>query len=142
MGKVIVEMKKDQCSFSGAPVHPGHGIRYVPCISVQATKPVLPFSGKKSCMLYLRKKNPRKICWTVVCRRLHKKGEKETVARRRTRKVRKVQRAIVGADLETINKKRKSADKAPRAAAKDAALKEVQERKDRQAGKKKPAAKK
>jgi large subunit ribosomal protein L24e len=48
------------------------------------------------------KKNPRKFHWTVFFRRLHKKGTAEEVAKKRTRKTVKVQRAVVGATWEQI----------------------------------------
>src|SRR3990167_2950885 len=52
------------------------------------------------------KKNPRKVPWTVVFRKIHKKGLVEETRKRRTRKQQKVTRAIVGASIELINKKR------------------------------------
>jgi large subunit ribosomal protein L24e len=36
---------------------------------------------------YKSKKNPRRFAWTVLYRRLHKKGQAEETTRRRTRKV-------------------------------------------------------
>lgn len=74
-------------------------------------------------MHFKAKKNPRKFCWTVFYRRLHKKGTSEEVAKRRARKTVKVQRAIVGATWEEIVAKRtepESVKKAARSAALEA----------------------
>ena len=65
-------MKKEICSFSGLPIHPGHGKRYVPSMVV-STKPVLPFVTAKARSLFLKKRNPRKVCWTIAYRRMMKK---------------------------------------------------------------------
>lgn len=68
----------------------------------------------------MTKKNPRKFNWTVFYRRLHKKGTQEEVAKKRTRKTTKFQRAIVGASWEQIIAKREQPS-AIRKAARDAA---------------------
>ena len=52
------------------------------------------------------KRNPRKINWTVLYRRKHKKGLSEEVTKRRTRRTAKYQRAITGATLSDIIAKR------------------------------------
>ena len=52
------------------------------------------------------KRNPRKITWTVLYRRKHRKGIEEEAAKRRTRRTTKFQRAIVGASLNDIITKR------------------------------------
>lgn len=49
------------------------------------------FAGSKSESLFLQRKNPRKIAWTQVYRRMHKKGITEEVAKKRSRKNVKVQ---------------------------------------------------
>merc|ERR1712096_293569 len=56
--------------------------------------------------LLLAKKNPRKIDWTVLYRRKHKKGQQEEVVKRRTRRTVKHQRAIQGASWGEILAKR------------------------------------
>jgi hypothetical protein len=56
--------------------------------------------------LFQQRKNPRKIAWTIVYRRMHKKGLTEEVAKKRSRKTVKHQRGIVGADLAAIAAKR------------------------------------
>jgi len=74
------------------------------------------------------KRNPRKIRWTQLYRRLHKKGATEETSRKRTRKTQKLQRAIVGASLQEIRQKRNQKPEV-RAASREAALKEIKERK-------------
>eukprot|EP01006_Ploeotia_vitrea_P020962 TRINITY_DN53288_c0_g1_i1.p1 TRINITY_DN53288_c0_g1~~TRINITY_DN53288_c0_g1_i1.p1 ORF type:complete len:149 (-),score=34.68 TRINITY_DN53288_c0_g1_i1:51-497(-) len=122
-------MKKDQCYFGGSPIHPGRGIRYVPALVV-STRAVLAFQCNKTFRLFLRKKNPRKIDWTVMYRKINKKNVTEEVIRKRARKVKKVQRAYTGADLETIRHK-KAQRNTIRIAARDAAVKEIKERKEK-----------
>jgi large subunit ribosomal protein L24e len=52
------------------------------------------------------KRNPRKISWTVLYRRKHKKGSVEEVAKKRTRRNVKFKRSIQGATWENIMAKR------------------------------------
>merc|ERR1719400_2610400 len=51
---------------------------------------------------HLLKRNPRKVTWTVLYRRKHKKGIEEEAAKR----TQKFQRAVVGATLQDIMAKR------------------------------------
>ena len=67
---------------------------------------IFRFSGSKTESLFQQRKNPRKIAWTVVYRRMHKKGLTEEVAKKRSRKTVKHQRGIVGADMASILAKR------------------------------------
>lgn len=71
---------------------------------------------------FLMRRNPREIRWTQIYRRLHRKGASEEVAKKKTRKVQKMQRAIVGASLEVIKQKRAEKPE-QRAASREAALK-------------------
>ena len=64
------------------------------------------FVTSKEESLFLQRKNPRKIAWTVVYRRVNKKGVTEEVAKKRSKKSVKHQRGIVGADLSAILAKR------------------------------------
>eukprot|EP00996_Jenningsia_fusiforme_P005331 NODE_6277_length_587_cov_469.288104_g5866_i0.p2 GENE.NODE_6277_length_587_cov_469.288104_g5866_i0~~NODE_6277_length_587_cov_469.288104_g5866_i0.p2 ORF type:complete len:153 (-),score=35.52 NODE_6277_length_587_cov_469.288104_g5866_i0:80-538(-) len=128
-------MRKGACVLSGYPVHPGHGKRYVPTL-VQSTKPVLTFFNNKTRQKYLRKKNPREVRWTVTYRRVHKKAVSAETIRKRAKKVRKVQRPILGADLEEIQRKKAQRGEL-RAASKEAALKELAERKAKKEAEKK-----
>ena len=123
-------MKKDECTFSGQPIYPGHGLRYVAANFV-STKPVLPFSCHRCVNFYRRKKNARFVGWTRMYRRVNKKGVTEEAARKRSRKTKKVvQRGFVGADIETLRTMRQAVSKpADRSAAAKAAKAEVATRK-------------
>merc|ERR1712183_486638 len=52
------------------------------------------------------KRNPRKVTWTVLYRRKHRKGIEEEATKKKTRRTHKFQRAIVGASLNEILAKR------------------------------------
>jgi large subunit ribosomal protein L24e len=77
-------------------------MRYVPCVSVQATRPVFYFIHSKARHLFHKKRNPRVICWTQLYRKQHKKGTEEQAKRARKRKAKKVERGIAGVSLEFI----------------------------------------
>jgi len=64
------------------------------------------FVNAKSMKLHNSKRNPRKVHWTVLYRRKHKKGMLEEVQKKRTRRTVKFQRAITGATLSDILAKR------------------------------------
>ncbi|CAD6974290.1 unnamed protein product, partial [Tilletia controversa] len=64
------------------------------------------FISSKNESLFLQRKNPRKIAWTVFYRRMHKKGITEEVAKKRSRRTVKHQRAVVGASMEQISARR------------------------------------
>jgi len=124
-------MKTEICNFSGLKIHPGHGIRYI-----KGDSKIIILIDSKCKRSYLMKRNPRKIRWTQVWRRLHKKGQTEALTKKKGRKTQKFQRAIVGASLEVIKAKRNQKPE-QRAAARDAALREIKERnKVKQAAKK------
>jgi len=124
-------MKNELCNFSGLKIYPGHGVRFVRLDSKIYT--LIDSKCKRS---FLMKRNPRKIRWTQMWRRLHKKGQTESLTKKKGRKTQKFQRAIVGAPLEVIKAKRNQKPE-QRAAARDAALREVKERnKAKQAAKK------
>merc|ERR1712042_51104 len=94
-------MKIQLCSFSGYKIQPGRGKTMV-----RTDGRVMVFLNSRCEAAYLMKKNPREVRWTVLYRRLHKKGVEEEVAKRRTRRTQKFQRAIVGASLTDIMAKR------------------------------------
>ena len=79
------------------------------------------FLNGKSESHFLSKKKPTKFLWTVLSRRVHKKGTAEEVAKKRTRKAVKVQRAVVGATWEDILAKRNQTE-AVRKATRDSAV--------------------
>jgi len=110
-------------SFSGQKVFPSKGKLFC-----RADSRIFRFSCPKSESLFRQRKNPRRIAWTVLYRRQHKKGISEEVAKKRTRRAVKSQRAVVGASLDVI-KERRSMRPEARKAARDAAVKEGKEKK-------------
>ena len=77
-------------------------MRYVPCVTVQTTKPVFYFVSSKARYLFHKKRNPRVISWTVLYRKQHKKGSEEQSKRSRKRRAKKIERGIAGVSLEAI----------------------------------------
>jgi len=118
-------------TFSGQRIYPGKGKLYV-----RGDSKVFRFQNGKSESLFLQRKNPRRIAWTVLYRRQHRKGISEEVAKKRSRRTVKSQRAIVGASLDVI-KERRSMRPEARAAARSAAIKESKEKKAAAASQKK-----
>ncbi|KIN04405.1 hypothetical protein OIDMADRAFT_17488 [Oidiodendron maius Zn] len=110
-------------TFSGARIYPGKGKLYI-----RGDSKIFRFQNGKSESLFLQRKNPRRIAWTVLFRRHHKKGISEEVAKKRSRRTIKSQRAIVGASLDVI-KERRSMRPEARSAARAAAIKEGKEKK-------------
>jgi len=82
-------------------IYPGHGKKLV-----KADGKAFLFVNGKCAKAHLAKRNPRKVHWTVLYRRKHKKGVTEEVAKKRTRRTTKFQRAITGATLTDIMAKR------------------------------------
>jgi large subunit ribosomal protein L24e len=125
-------VKTETCSFSGLKIYPGHGIFFV-----RGDSKGFKFINRKVKSLFVQRMNPRKLAWTQLYRRMHKKGTLEDVAKKKARKVNKsAQKAVVGASLELIKAKRNQKPEV-RAAAREAALREVKERaKAKQASKK------
>ena len=130
--RAAMVVKTDTCHFSGLRIYPGHGIQYV-----RGDSKTFKFLCRKTKSLFLQKLNPRKLSWTVLYRRMHKKGTLEETGKKKARKVNKsANKAIVGASLELIKAKRNQKPEV-RAAAREAALREVKERaKAKQAAKK------
>ncbi|KAI2610450.1 60S ribosomal protein L24a [Hypoxylon sp. NC1633] len=110
-------------TFSGQRIYPGKGKLYI-----RGDSKVFRFQNGKSESLFLQRKNPRRISWTVLFRRQHRKGISEEVAKKRTRRTVKAQRAIVGASLDVIKEKRSMRPEA-RSAARAQAIKESKEKK-------------
>ncbi|KAF8901143.1 ribosomal protein L24e-domain-containing protein [Gymnopilus junonius] len=94
-------MKLEIDSFSGYRIYPSKGKLFV-----RGDSKVFRFGSSKASSLFLQRKNPRKIAWTVVYRKMHKKGITEEIAKKRSRKTVKHQRGIVGADLAAIAARR------------------------------------
>uniref|UniRef100_A0A3B4XA74 Large ribosomal subunit protein eL24 n=1 Tax=Seriola lalandi dorsalis TaxID=1841481 RepID=A0A3B4XA74_SERLL len=116
-------VKTDVCAYSGLRIYPGHGIFYV-----RADQKSFKFINRKSKSQFLQRLNPRKIAWTQLYRRMHKKGTMEESTRKKTRKVSKTtNKAVVGMTLDVIKAKRSQKPEV-RAAAREAALREIKER--------------
>merc|ERR1711970_320093 len=94
-------MKIDLCNYSGYKCYPSRGITYV-----KADGKVFRFLDGRSKKAHLLKRNPRKVTWTVLYRRKHRKGVEEETSKKRTKRTHKFQRAIVGASLNEILAKR------------------------------------
>uniref|UniRef100_W5U9L2 Large ribosomal subunit protein eL24 n=1 Tax=Ictalurus punctatus TaxID=7998 RepID=W5U9L2_ICTPU len=124
-------MKIEIDSFSGAKIYPGRGKLFV-----RGDSKVFRFFNAKGESLFKQRKNPRRISWTVLYRRSHKKGITEEVAKKRSRRTVKHQRAIVGASLDVIKEKRSARPEA-RQAARAQAIKNAKEKKKEAASTKK-----
>merc|ERR1711976_619683 len=97
----FAKMKIDLCNFSGYKIYPGHGKKVV-----KVDGRAFQFLNGKCEKSFAMKRNPRKINWTVLYRRKHKKGLQEEVQKKRTRRTTKFQRAITGATITDILAKR------------------------------------
>jgi len=124
-------MRSFEDTFSGQRIYPGKGKLFV-----RGDSKTFRFQNGKSESLFLQRKNPRRIAWTVLFRRQHRKGISEEVAKKRTRRTVKAQRAIVGASLDVI-KERRSMRPEARSAARLAAIKESKDKKQADAAAKK-----
>ncbi|KIH94657.1 large subunit ribosomal protein L24e [Sporothrix brasiliensis 5110] len=110
-------------TFSGQKIYPGKGKLFV-----RGDSKIFRFQNGKSESLFLQRKNPRRISWTVLFRRQHRKGISEEVAKKRSRRTVKSQRAIVGASLDVI-KERRSMRPEARAAQRAAHLSDIKSKK-------------
>ncbi|KAL2056427.1 hypothetical protein ABVK25_003450 [Lepraria finkii] len=63
-------------TFSGEKIYPGKGKLYV-----RGDSKIFRFQNGKTESLFLQRKNPRRIAWTTLYRRQHKKGISEEVAK-------------------------------------------------------------
>merc|ERR1712019_40392 len=129
MGKI------DLCCYSGYKIYPGHGRTLV-----KADGKTYKFLSSRTHKAHMLKRNPRKITWTVLYRRKHKKGLEEDVTKKRTRRAQKFQRAVVGATLQDIMAKRNQKPEV-RKAQREQAIRAAKElKKTQKATTKKPAA--
>lgn len=127
---MLTSHRTEVCNFSGAKIYPGRGK-----LVVRSDSKAFRLLNGKCATHFLSKKNPRKFHWTVFFRRLHKKGNAEEVAKKRTRKVVKVQRPVVGATWEQIVAQREQ-PVAVRKAMRDAATQATKEQKKSEQAKK------
>ena len=73
-------VKTETCSFSGLRIYPGHGIFFV-----RGDSKGFRFIGRKVKSLFHQRLNPRKLAWTVLYRRMHKKGTLEESTKKKVR---------------------------------------------------------
>merc|ERR1712226_1366586 len=115
-------------------IYPGHGQKFI-----AKDGKVNFFLSKKAESLFHQRIKPVKLRWTQAWRRMNKKGKADEQAKKRTRKVQKFQKAIVGMSLDDI-KKKKAMKPELRQAAKDAAAKEAKARMAKKTTTSKPSA--
>merc|ERR1712152_41194 len=127
-------MKIDLCNYSGYKVYPSKGSTYV-----KADGKTFRFLDGRSKKAHLLKRNPRKVTWTVLYRRKHRKGVEEETAKKRTKRTHKFQRAVVGATLQDIMAKRNQKPEV-RKAQRDQAIRAAKELKKTQKATAKKAA--
>merc|ERR1712029_336010 len=96
-----IKMKIELCSYSGYKIYPCRGRTLV-----KSDGKVFKFLDGRSMKAHFLKRNPRKVTWTVLYRRNHRKGIEEEASKKKTRRTHKFQRAIVGASLNEILAKR------------------------------------
>ncbi|ACO65506.1 predicted protein [Micromonas commoda] len=127
-------LKTEVCRFSGLKIYPGHGMRLT-----KTDSQTFLFLNAKCKRLFNLRLRPAKLAWTTQYRKAHKKDTNIVVARKKKRSIKTGKRSLVGASLEVIQKKRTEKTEV-RAAARDAALREIKERqrkaKDAKKGKK------
>merc|ERR1711981_1360049 len=129
-------MRTEICQFSGLKIYPGHGKSYVRFDG----KKVILINGKSEKLLKA-KKNPRKVTWTILYRRKHKKGTMTEIdARKRSRRALKTQRGVAGQSWAEIQAK-KNQNPALRKAEREKAIAEAKRKKKDASDKKKAAAK-
>ena len=124
-------VKTEPCGFSEFKIYPGRGKKFV-----AKDGKVHFFISAKIASLFHQKKKPQKIKWTQFWRRAHKKLKSEETTKRRTRRTQRVQKAIVGMTLDEI-KRRKNETKGDREKIREAAAKEVRDKKKEKLEKKK-----
>ncbi|PKI84558.1 Rpl24p [Malassezia vespertilionis] len=97
---------------------------------------VFRFGTSKAKSLFMQRKNPRKIAWTQLYRKMHKKGVSEEVAKKRSRRTVKHQRGVVGASIDAINARRNQKPEVREANRKEQLAKSKESKKERAAERK------
>mmetsp|Transcript_100836 Transcript_100836/g.293758 ORF Transcript_100836/g.293758 Transcript_100836/m.293758 type:complete len:162 (-) Transcript_100836:92-577(-) len=130
-------IKTDLCSYTEYRIYPGYGQRYI-----AKDGKISFFISKKAESLFHQRIKPVKLRWTQAWRRMNKKGTANEQVKKRTRKVQKFQKAIVGLSLDDL-KKKKAQKPELRQEAKEQAAKEAKARMSKKEAAKpsKPAAK-
>merc|ERR1719267_523393 len=93
-------IKTDLCNYTEYRIYPGHGQKFV-----ARDGKVSFFINAKVDSLFHQRIKPVKLRWTQAWRRMNKKGKVDEQAKKRTRKVQKFQKAIVGMTLGRHQKK-------------------------------------
>jgi len=114
--------KTDACAFTEYRIFPGRGRKIV-----TRDGKVHYFINRKVASLFKQKVKPVKLTWTQAWRRFNKKIKTEDVAKRRTKRSTRVQKAIVGMSLDEI-KRRRNEKPEERQRIAEQAKKEVKER--------------
>lgn len=130
--------KTDKCSFTEWKIVPGRGSRYV-----GRDGKVHYFISTKARSLFTQKIKPVKLTWTLAWRAHNKKVTTDFVAKKRTKKTTRVQKAIVGLTLDEIKRRREETredrDKANAKLAADVKDRKMKQMKAKQADKAKVA---
>ena len=108
------------CYFSEYKIYPGRGIKFI-----SRDCKVHFLINRKCVSLFTRKIKAVKLNWTQAWRRYFQKSKSEQATKKRAKKKQKIQRAIEGLSLETIQKMKQPDEKAK---IKEQASKEVKER--------------
>merc|ERR1712039_183648 len=129
-------IKTETCRFSGLRIYPGRAVKFV-----RTDTQIFTFLKSKCRTLFNQRKRPAKLAWTSLYRKQHKKdATSETTKRKKRGNKATLSRAIAGASLEVIQKKRSEKPEV-RQAARDSALREVKERMKKVKADKKAASK-
>merc|ERR1739847_65120 len=132
--RIKLIMKIEICPYSGYKIYPGRGRTLI-----KQDGKTFKFLDGRSHRAHLLKRNPRKVTWTVLYRRKHRKGIEEEVSKKRTKRTQKFQRAVVGATLQDILAKRNQKPDV-RKAQREQAIRAAKEVKKTQKATKKPVA--
>merc|ERR1712225_133855 len=105
-----VKMRTYDDTFSGEKIYPGKGKLYV-----RGDSKIFRFQNGKTESLFLQRKNPRRIAWTVLFRRQHKKGISEEVAKKRSRSVAVKDQKPVPPPVKLLSRRARRSELLPRA---------------------------
>merc|ERR1719235_1023586 len=115
-------IKTELCPYTEYRIYPGRGQKFI-----AKDGKMHFFVNTKAASLFHQKIKPVKLRWTQAWRRMNKKGKADETGKKRTRKVQKFQKAIVGMSLDDIKKKKAQKPELRKAAA-EAAAKEAKAR--------------
>ena len=128
-------VKTEVCSFSEQKIYPGKGMRII-----MKDGRLAILSTKKARSLYARKIKGQVIRWTIIWRRINKKLKTDEITKRKKRKARRIVRDIQGLNRDDIRRKRNET-REERDAQREHAVRELKDRKAKQAQTRKPAQK-